>query len=65
MAQQVKDPVLSLLWLWLQLWRGFNQLAQELRPAAGMAKKKKEQRKKNLMELMECSPHLPRSLHGT
>ena len=48
MAQQVKDPVLSLLWLWLQLWRGFNQLAQELRPAAGMAKKKKRKKKKKL-----------------
>ena len=24
MAQQVKDPVLSLLWLWLQLWHRFD-----------------------------------------
>ena len=24
MVQWVKDPALSLLWLWLQLWRGFN-----------------------------------------
>ena len=24
MVQQVKDPVLSLLWLWLQLWHGFD-----------------------------------------
>ena len=24
MAQQVKDPALSLLWLWLQLWRRFH-----------------------------------------
>ena len=24
MAQQVKDPSLSLLRLWLHLWRGFN-----------------------------------------
>lgn len=24
MAQQVKDLVLSLLWLWLQLWYGFD-----------------------------------------
>ena len=24
MAQKVKDPVLSLMWLWLQLWHGFS-----------------------------------------
>ena len=24
MAQQVKDPALSPLWLWLQLWRGLD-----------------------------------------
>ena len=24
MAQWVKDPALSLLWLWLELWRGFD-----------------------------------------
>ena len=24
MAQQVKDLAFSLLWLWLQLWHGFN-----------------------------------------
>ena len=24
MAQQVKDPVLSLLWFWLQPWLGFD-----------------------------------------
>ena len=24
MAQQVKDPVLSLMWLWFLLWRGFH-----------------------------------------
>ena len=24
MDQQVKDPVLSLLWPWLQLWQGFS-----------------------------------------
>ena len=23
-AQWVKDPALSLLWLWLQLWHGFD-----------------------------------------
>ena len=25
MAQQVKDSMLSLLWLWLQLWHEFSQ----------------------------------------
>ena len=38
MAQRVKDPVLSPLWLWLQLWHGFDPWAWELLQAMGMAK---------------------------
>ena len=38
-----KDLVLSLLWLWLQLWRRFP--AQELPHGASVAKKKKEKKK--------------------
>ena len=36
LAQWVKDPALSLLWLWLFLWVQF--LAQELSYTAGAAK---------------------------
>ena len=39
MAQQVKEPMLSLLWLWLQLWHGFDSWAQELPCTKGVAKK--------------------------
>ena len=29
MAQWVKDPALSLLWLWFQLWHRFNSWPRE------------------------------------
>ena len=35
LAQQVKDLVLSLLWLWLQPWRGFDPWPRELPNAMG------------------------------
>ena len=43
MAQWVKDPALSWLWLWLLLWQGFNPDPGTLH-AAGAAKKKKKKR---------------------
>ena len=39
MAQQIKDLVLSLPWLWVLLWCGFN-LAWEFPHASGSAKEK-------------------------
>ena len=42
MAQQIKDPALSLLWLGLLLWHEFKSLAQGLLHAMGEAKKKKK-----------------------
>ena len=39
MAQQLKDPLLSLLWQWFILW------PQELLHAVGAAKKKKKKKK--------------------
>ena len=44
MVQQVEDPVLSLLWLRLLLWRGFSPRLGE-RPAMGTAKKPRNQNK--------------------
>ena len=41
MVQQVKDPVLSLQQLGLQLWHGFNAWARKLPHAKGMTKKRK------------------------
>ena len=43
MAQQIKDPALSLLWLGLLLWHEFKSPAQGLLHAMGEAKKKKIQ----------------------
>ena len=40
MVLRVKDPALSLLWLWLQLWCG-STFVQELPHASDMTKKKK------------------------
>ena len=48
MAQQVKDPALLLLWLWLQLYRG-------LEPGWGTSacwpKKKKEKKERNSVKI--------------
>ena len=41
MVQQSKDLVLSLQWLGLLLWLGFDPWTWELPHATGMAKKKK------------------------
>ena len=38
-AQQVKDPVLSVLWLGSLLWRGFSPWPQEFLLAMDTAKK--------------------------
>ena len=38
--QQVKDPPLSILCLWLQLWHGFDPWPGELPHDVGMAEKK-------------------------
>ena len=38
MAQHVKD-LMSLLWLWLQLWHEFNPWPREILHAVGVAKK--------------------------
>ena len=46
MAQQIKDPALSLLWLGLPLWHEFKSPAQGLLHAMGEAKKKKKKKKK-------------------
>ena len=50
MAQRVKGPALSLLWLWLLL--KFLLLTQEILHATGMAKKKK---KKSCVAIVKCS----------
>ena len=42
MAQQIKDAVLSLPWLWLQLWGGFAPWPREFLHAVGETKKKKK-----------------------
>ena len=40
MAQRLNHPALSLLWLWLLLWCGFNPSS---RPAVGEAKERKKE----------------------
>ena len=47
MVQQVKDPALSVLWLWIVAVVQVRSLAQELACAAGTAKKKKKGNKIN------------------
>jgi len=57
-AQQVKDLVLSLLWLWLLLWYRFHPWSRETQHALGVAKKKS--RWKNYMLWNQCvkgTPH--------
>ena len=44
-AQQVKDPVLSLLWIEPHLWQGFNPWTW-IQHAEDAAKKKKKKKKK-------------------
>ena len=42
-AQWLKDPVFSLLWLWLLLWYGFNPWPRNFHmPWAGPKKEKEE-----------------------
>ena len=54
MAQQVKDPALSLLWLGLNPWPG--QLLQALGIAKNQKKKKKKnkQKTKKKQKKMDC-----------
>ena len=54
MVQQFKDPVLSLLWLWLQLWHMFDpwpgkfpMLQVQPKKPTSPQKKKKQNPKKN------------------
>ena len=52
MAQQVKDLVLSRLWLWLQLWHRFDpwhRTSACLRSSQKKKKKKKEKKKKLIL----------------
>ena len=41
MVQHVKDPELSLLWLWLQLWHRFDPPLQKTSHSVVVAKKEK------------------------
>ena len=45
-AQQVKDLVLSLLWLWLLLQRGFDPWARNVHMVQAWPKKKKKKKKR-------------------
>ena len=51
-AHQVKDPVLSLLWLWLQLWCGFNPWPRNFYMPWAWPKKKKKNTKPKTKPLM-------------
>lgn len=53
MAQQVKDPVLSLLWLRSPLGHGFDPWPRNLHMPTGTAKKKKKKKKKRETEREE------------
>ena len=46
MAQQVKDPVLSLLWFGSGLWRGFDSWPGNFRTLQAQRGKKKKKKKK-------------------
>ena len=60
MLQQVKDPALLLLWLWLQLWCRFRTWPRNFRVAVGASKKKKK-----IPELVVLFPlHSPRRCQG-
>ena len=64
-AQQVKDPVLSLLWLSLLLWVGFNPWPQNFcmprtPPKTNKQKKKKKKKKAlNISSLLHSKFHIP------
>ena len=51
MAQQIKNPALSLLWLELLLWREFNHWPCP--HATGMTKKKKRKEKERQLNSMQ------------
>ena len=42
MAQQVRDPALSVLWLWLQMWCRFNPWSGKFLMLWVQPKKKEE-----------------------
>ena len=50
-AQPVKDPVLSLLWLKSLMWHRFNPWPQKLLHVGGTAKKKKKKKRNNTASL--------------
>ena len=50
-AKQVKDPVLPLLWLWLQLWCRFDPWPRNFHMLWGVAKKTKTKQKQKTMLL--------------
>ena len=72
-AQQVKDPVLSLLWLSLLLWVGFNPWPQNFcmprtPPKTNKQKKKKKKKKKKgskyiFPSAFQISPSITYSYH--
>ena len=51
MGQQVKDLALSLLWLCLQLWRGFDPWPGHVHMTQARPKKKKKERKQKSFRL--------------
>ena len=56
MAQQVKDPALSLLWLWLQLWRWFDPWPGNFHMPQGWQKKKKKKKKSRISLASDFTP---------
>ena len=50
MAQQVEDPTLSLLWLWSQLWHGFDPWSRTSTCLGHSQKTKQNKSKKTLGE---------------
>ena len=48
MAQQIKDPGLSLQWFKLLLWHGFAPWPRTLHMSGGGGKERKKERKKSL-----------------
>ena len=54
-AEWVKNPSLSRLWLWLLLWRGFSPWPQGLPHAMGVAKKGERGEEGNSLQPLELS----------
>ena len=58
MAQQVKDPVLSLLWLRSLLWHEFDPCPRNFHTSLGMGEKKNRVIDMEEAELGCCCPYL-------